>query len=168
MKRVTHRFQMIVGMLIFAFALIACADTTVSQPTTAPQVDNAETDAGAETDAEAEVVEPAAEDPALDLARDIDVQTVAAVLDRDDIFLLDVREPSEHETAHIAGNTLIPTGSVADRLAEIPTDKEVIVYCHSGARSARITAYLEQQGFTNVHNMLGGIVAWQGAGFEVE
>jgi len=123
----------------------------------------------------AEAVQPApnADDSpeelaALDLGPNIDVQTAASVMDRDDVFMLDVREPSEYEAGHIPGVTLIPVGQVADRLSEIPTDKEVIISCHSGARSARIFDYLVQQGYTNVHNMEGGIVAWQSAGFEVE
>jgi rhodanese-related sulfurtransferase len=57
---------------------------------------------------------------------------------------------------------------VANRLAEIPTDKEVIVTCRSGNRSAQITDFLRQQGFDNVHNMDGGILAWEAAGYDIE
>lgn len=112
--------------------------------------------------------ESSSELTALNLGPNIDVQTASSVMDRDDVFMLDVREPSEYEAGHIPGITLIPVGQVADRLSEIPKDKEVIISCHSGARSARIFDYLVQQGYTNVHNMEGGIVAWQSAGFEVE
>jgi len=58
-------------------------------------------------------------------------------------------------------------GEIPSRLAEIPQDKEVIIYCHSGARSSRVTQFLNEQGYTNIHNMLGGIMAWQEAGFEI-
>lgn len=118
---------------------------------------------------------PAAEVPVadvavgeLDLADTVNVQTVASVKDRSDVFVIDVREQSEYDDGHIPGVTLIPMGEVADRLAEIPTDKEVIVTCRSGNRSGQVTDFLRQQGFENVHNMEGGIVAWEAAGYDVE
>lgn len=104
----------------------------------------------------------------LDLADTVDVQTVASVKDREDVFLIDVREQWEYDEAHIPGVTLIPMEEVANRLAEIPTDKEVIVTCRSGNRSGQITDFLREQGFDNVHNMDGGILAWQAAGYDVE
>ena len=105
---------------------------------------------------------------ALDLADTVDVQTVATVKDRDDVFMLDVREQWEYDEGHIPGVTLIPMGDVASRLADIPTDQEVIVTCRSGNRSGQITDFLRQQGFDNVHNMEGGILAWEAAGYDVE
>lgn len=107
-------------------------------------------------------------DSILDLADTVDVQTVAAVKDRTDVFVIDVREQWEYDEGHIPGVTLIPMGEVANRLAEIPTDKEVIVTCRSGNRSGQITDFLRQQGFDNVHNMDGGILAWEAAGYDVE
>ncbi|MBK8901024.1 MAG: rhodanese-like domain-containing protein [Anaerolineaceae bacterium] len=104
----------------------------------------------------------------LDLADTVDVDTVASVKDRTDVFVIDVREQWEYDEGHIPGVTLIPMGEVANRLAEIPTDKEVIVTCRSGNRSGQITDFLRQQGFDNVHNMDGGILAWQAAGYDVE
>ena len=104
----------------------------------------------------------------LDLADTIDVATVASVKDRDDVVVLDVREQWEYDEGHIPGVTLIPMGEVANRLSEIPTDTSVIVTCRSGNRSGQITDFLRQQGFDNVHNMDGGILAWEAAGYEVE
>ncbi|MCB0027551.1 MAG: rhodanese-like domain-containing protein, partial [Anaerolineales bacterium] len=52
--------------------------------------------------------------------------------------------------------------------SEIPTDKEVIVTCRSGNRSSQVTSYLQGLGYDNVHNMEGGILAWQAAGLPVE
>lgn len=104
----------------------------------------------------------------LDLADTVDVATVATVKDREDVVVLDVREQWEYDEGHIPGVTLIPMGEVANRLAEIPTDKEVIVTCRSGNRSGQITDFLRQQGFDNVHNMDGGILAWEAAGYDVE
>jgi adenylyltransferase/sulfurtransferase len=77
----------------------------------------------------------------------------------EDLFLLDVREPYEYQIAQIGG-TLIPQNDVANRLAEIPRDKEIVVQCRSGARSQRIAEFLVQSGYTNVVNLAGGILAW--------
>jgi adenylyltransferase/sulfurtransferase len=77
----------------------------------------------------------------------------------EDIFLLDVREPYEAQIAQIGG-TLIPQNDVANRLAEIPRDREIIVHCRSGARSQRIAEFLKQSGYPQVVNLAGGILAW--------
>lgn len=103
----------------------------------------------------------------LELPPSVDVHTVASIKDREDVYLLDVREQWEYDEGHIPGVTLLPMGEVADRLDEIPTDKEVIVTCRSGNRSGQVTEFLRQNGFDNVHNMDGGIVAWDQAGYEV-
>ncbi|MEZ4594652.1 MAG: rhodanese-like domain-containing protein [Chloroflexota bacterium] len=104
----------------------------------------------------------------LNLADSVDVHTVATIKERSDVVVLDVREQWEYDEGHIPGVTLIPMGEVSSRLSEIPTDKEVIVTCRSGNRSGQVTDFLRQQGFDNVHNMEGGIVAWQAAGYDVE
>jgi phage shock protein E len=57
---------------------------------------------------------------------------------------------------------------VPARLEEIPTDQQVIVTCRTGNRSGQVTDFLRQNGFDNVHNMEGGIVAWEAAGLPVE
>lgn len=114
------------------------------------------------------VVEAPAADAELSLPSVVDVATVAQIKDRDDVIVLDVREPFEYEAGHIPGVTLIPMGEVPQRLSEIPTDKTVIVTCRTGNRSAQVTDYLRQQGYDNVHNMNGGIVDWEAAGYEIE
>ena len=119
---------------------------------------------GSETAAPVAELEPSA----LELGPEVDVHTVASIKDRDDVYLIDVREQWEYDEAHIPGVTLLPLGEVPTRIDEIPTDKTVIVTCRSGNRSGQATDYLRQQGFDNVHNMLGGIVAWQEAGYEVQ
>lgn len=111
---------------------------------------------------------PAKELDVANLAADIDVATVKAVQGRDDVVLLDVREQSEYDAGHIPGVKLIPVGEVPARLNEIPKDKAVIVTCRSGNRSSQVAKYLRDQGYTNIHNMLGGINAWQQAGYTVE
>jgi adenylyltransferase/sulfurtransferase len=77
-----------------------------------------------------------------------------------EVFLLDVREPDEHEEANIPGSTLIPLGSLQRRLSEVPKDRQVVVYCAVGGRSARATNFLRQNGVEAV-NLHGGIIAWQ-------
>ncbi|MFN8493601.1 MAG: rhodanese-like domain-containing protein [Caldilineaceae bacterium] len=98
----------------------------------------------------------------------IDAQTANALRTRSDVLMLDVREKSEYHQGHIPGITLLPMAEVPNRLSEIPRDKTVIVTCHSGNRSSKVVAYLREQGFTNIHDMQGGIIAWQNAGLPVE
>ncbi|MBK9052753.1 MAG: rhodanese-like domain-containing protein [Chloroflexi bacterium] len=98
----------------------------------------------------------------------VDVETVAAIQDDANVFVLDVREQYEYDEGHIPGVTLIPMSEITTRLSEIPTDQKVIVTCRSGNRSDQVTDFLREQGFTNVHNMEGGILAWTAAGLPVE
>ncbi len=102
------------------------------------------------------------------LGDNIDVQTVAEIKDRDDVLVLDVREQWEYDEGHIPNVTLIPMNEIPNRLNEIPTDKEVVVTCRSGNRSGQVADFLRQQGYTNIHNMTGGILDWQAAGLPVE
>jgi phage shock protein E len=98
----------------------------------------------------------------------VDIVTVRALQGREDVVLIDVREPEEYQAGHIPGITLIPRGQVPSRLAEIPKDKTVILTCRSGNRSSQVADLLRQQGYTAVHNMKGGLQAWQAAGYPVE
>jgi rhodanese-related sulfurtransferase len=109
--------------------------------------------------------------PVIDIANlpeTVDVAMVKALQDNPSIVILDVREPDEYKAGHIPGIKPIPMGEVADRLAEIPKDKPVIVTCQSGNRSGQVAKYLREQGYTNIHNMQGGFGAWQAAGYPVE
>jgi len=82
-------------------------------------------------------------------------------------IMLDVRTPEEYAEGHIKGAVLIPVQVLAERLAEVPKDKQVYVYCHSGKRSARASKLLAKHGFTNIENVMGGIVAWKKAGYPI-
>ncbi|HEY1083490.1 MAG TPA: molybdopterin-synthase adenylyltransferase MoeB [Prosthecobacter sp.] len=75
-------------------------------------------------------------------------------------FLLDVREPDEYAFGNIQGSTLIPLGQVTERSGEIPRDVPLYVHCRSGMRSAKAVAALQQQGFNDIWNVAGGILAW--------
>ncbi len=78
------------------------------------------------------------------------------------LLLLDVREAAERETACIAGATWIPLGELASRASELEDwrNRPVVVHCHHGGRSARGAALLQEQGFSQVSNLTGGIEAW--------
>lgn len=82
-------------------------------------------------------------------------------------MLLDVRTPEEYAAGHIPGATLIPVQDLAEHLAEVPRDKQVYIYCHSGKRSARASKLLAEHGYTNIENIVGGIEAWKDAGYPV-
>jgi rhodanese-related sulfurtransferase len=88
-------------------------------------------------------------------------------LDRGDCSLVDVREPVEHAEEHIAGSQLIPLGELERRIHEISRDEPLIVMCRSGKRGGQAIAKLQSQGFTNVQNLAGGILAWKEAGHPV-
>ena len=75
------------------------------------------------------------------------------------LTLLDVREDWELAVASVPGVLHIPMGAVADRLAELNREQEVVVMCRSGRRSLEVAKLLQQNGFTAV-NLAGGILAW--------
>lgn len=76
-----------------------------------------------------------------------------------EVFLLDVREQSEYNYCNIGG-LLVPLRTLPNNVDKLPTDKEIVVYCHHGVRSAQAVRYLQEQGFTSVKNLVGGIEAW--------
>lgn len=77
--------------------------------------------------------------------------------DRSKVFLLDVRTTYEYNLNHIDGAVNIPVDNLRDRLSEIPSDKKIIVYCAVGLRGYLAYRILTQNGFTDVHNLSGGI-----------
>jgi len=77
-----------------------------------------------------------------------------------DGLLIDVREPHEHAVSRIDGARLIPLRELPSQLGELPRDREIIVHCKSGARSARAVKFLLESGFPRVTNVQGGIDAW--------
>lgn len=75
------------------------------------------------------------------------------------LILLDVREPFEYEIANLKG-LLIPLRQLPGRIAELDASKEIVVYCHTGSRSARAVEFLRSSGFPKAKNLVGGIDAW--------
>jgi adenylyltransferase/sulfurtransferase len=82
------------------------------------------------------------------------------IVEKKDFQLIDVREEYEFDEANINGE-LIPMGVVMDNIDKISKDKQVVVHCRSGKRSATVINALEaQHGFTNLYNLKGGILAY--------
>ncbi len=75
-------------------------------------------------------------------------------------LLIDVREPDEYAIARIDGSKLIPLKTLPDHLDSLPKDREILVHCKSGGRSAKAIQFLLDHGFTRVKNVSGGIDAW--------
>jgi adenylyltransferase/sulfurtransferase len=95
------------------------------------------------------------------LPLEIDVATAAEQLDGEDApLLLDVREIAERAVCKIKDGPHIPTGEVSHRWESLPKDKPLLVYCHHGMRSLRVTHFLRKAGLKNVQSLKGGIDAW--------
>jgi len=91
---------------------------------------------------------------------DMQVEELKRRLDAgDDIFVLDVREPHEHQICNIGGH-LIPLNELPSRVHELDSSREIVAHCKMGGRSAKAVDFLRQAGFTKVHNLAGGINAW--------
>jgi rhodanese-related sulfurtransferase len=83
-------------------------------------------------------------------------------------LLVDVREQHEFDEARIPGSILIPLSQFQQRYEELPKDKELVMQCRSGARSGQATEFLLANGYTDVVNMAGGILAWKEANLPVK
>ncbi|RFZ83526.1 rhodanese-like domain-containing protein [Mucilaginibacter terrenus] len=93
--------------------------------------------------------------------KEITVQELKEKIDNNEDFqLIDVREDFEYETSNIGGK-LIPLGGILIEADQVAKDKPVVIMCRSGKRSSVALHQLESQGFTNLYNLKGGILAWQ-------
>jgi hydroxyacylglutathione hydrolase len=84
------------------------------------------------------------------------------------VFVLDVRKATEFSAGHIPGAVNAVHVRLPELVKLVPRDREVIVNCRSGVRSARAVAYLKRAGYGNVSNLQGGYMAWEQAGGAVE
>lgn len=100
----------------------------------------------------------------------LDAAAFAVRLAESDAQLVDVRTAAEYADGHIAGSRNLDqtSGQLAQNVNELEKSKPVLLYCASGRRSAAARAYLQQQGFTDVVDLAGGIGAWAGAGKPIE
>jgi rhodanese-related sulfurtransferase len=94
-----------------------------------------------------------------------EVDTVAALqlINHKDAIVLDVREPNEYASGHVLNSKHIPLGKLKERMGELEKyrDRPVVVVCRSGNRSGTACFLLGKQGFTQAHNLAGGVQAWQ-------
>ena len=106
-------------------------------------------------------VVPASAQPVSSGVPEVTAEALKAQLDRGEaVYVLDVREPNEFQICRIQGSTLIPLGELASRTAELDRDRDMVVHCKMGGRSAKAVALLQERGFTRVRNLTGGILAW--------
>ncbi|HEY0605993.1 MAG TPA: rhodanese-like domain-containing protein [Herpetosiphonaceae bacterium] len=78
----------------------------------------------------------------------------------EDLVLIDVREPEEVRRASVEGAEVYPMSQAAGWIDSLPKDRELVIMCHHGSRSAQVAMALAQRGHSNVTNMTGGIDAW--------
>ena len=96
---------------------------------------------------------------------DITVQELKERLDKGDQFvLLDVREQFERDEFNVGGD-FIPIGKITQSMDYFAgkEEEEIVIYCRSGNRSGQVQRYLQQQGYKNVRNLTGGMLAWMDA-----
>ncbi len=79
---------------------------------------------------------------------------------RDDLLVVDVREPGEYAIARIPGAMLVPLQTLPARMAELDSSREIVLHCHHGVRSLQALKLLEQSGYRKLRNLRGGIDAW--------
>ncbi|MFP4432406.1 MAG: rhodanese-like domain-containing protein, partial [Spirochaetaceae bacterium] len=91
--------------------------------------------------------------------KQIDAETLRKVKDRH--FVLDVRGRSEFEEGHIDGAHNVHVGHIRKRAGEIPKDQSIVVHCLGGYRSVIASSVLEQLGYTDITNLMGGYAAWE-------
>jgi len=86
---------------------------------------------------------------------------LVSMLEKDpELFLLDVREPFEAEICQISGAQQIPLGQLQERFQEVPRDRDVVVHCKMGGRSAQAIEFLKGEGYMRLKNLNGGILRW--------
>ncbi|KHF38439.1 rhodanese-like domain-containing protein [Halalkalibacter okhensis] len=82
--------------------------------------------------------------------------------DSKDLMIIDVREVEEYEEAHIPGLPLIPMQTIPMVMDQLDKEQSYLFVCRSGSRSQNVALYLQNQGFKNVQNYFGGMLAWDG------
>ncbi len=85
--------------------------------------------------------------------------------ENDDVLLIDVRERNEYDKEHLRGAKHIPLGQLDKQLGKLPRDKDIVVYCQTGARSIRAIRKLEVAGFTRLFHMHQGLRGWNNKGY---
>jgi rhodanese-related sulfurtransferase len=103
------------------------------------------------------------------MIKEIDASELDTRITEDrDFLLVDIRSAGELAQGMLPDAEHIPMHLIPVRMAELPKDREIVLYCHSGARSYQACAYLAQQGFENAINLRGGILGWARSGYRLE
>ncbi|MBK1644951.1 sulfurtransferase [Thiocapsa imhoffii] len=89
------------------------------------------------------------------------------IADGGDLLLVDIRTPAEIAQGAIPDAVKLPMHLIPMRISELPKDRDIVLYCRSGARSYQACAYLLQQGYDRVLNLRGGIIAWARHGYPI-
>lgn len=102
-------------------------------------------------------------------SRGISPAQATTLINREDATVIDVRGAAEFASGHLLNARHIPLGDLEKRLGELEKlkDKPVILNCQSGGRSSSACGILRKAGFTNVHNLEGGVAAWEQAGMPI-
>ncbi len=87
--------------------------------------------------------------------------------DADRPLLVDVREPHEFQEVRAPGAVLLPMSSFAARAGELPSNRPLMIVCHTGGRSSAVTGFLARSGRTDVVNVAGGMEAWERGGLPI-
>jgi rhodanese-related sulfurtransferase len=102
------------------------------------------------------------------VVNEIDSESLSQRLtETEDVLLVDIRTPAEIAQGLIPDALQLPMHLIPIRMSEIPKDRDVVIYCRSGARSYQACAYLMQQGYSRVLNLRGGIIAWARHGLPI-
>ncbi|MCG7875195.1 MAG: rhodanese-like domain-containing protein [Candidatus Thiodiazotropha endolucinida] len=102
------------------------------------------------------------------MIKEIDAHDLQArINESDDFLLLDIRSAGEIAQGILPDAEHLPMHLIPLKISDLPKDKAIILYCHSGARSYHACAYLAQQGFQNAINLRGGILGWARSGFQL-
>ncbi len=100
--------------------------------------------------------------------KEIDVPALKNRLDAgEDLLLLDIRSEAEVRQGVLPGSEHLPMHLIPLKMQDLPRDRDVVLYCRTGARSYHACAFLEQQGVRNVYNLRGGIIDWARHGYEI-
>ena len=110
--------------------------------------------------------------------KNVSVEEARGMIEKADVFVLDVRTPAEFNSSHIKGANPIPVRNASGsnlnpdllleaRINEVPKNKKVLVYCRTGRRSDAASTILANAGYLQVYNMAGGITSWIDAGYPV-
>ncbi len=100
--------------------------------------------------------------------KEIDVSELKNRLDAgEDLVLLDIRSAAEVQQGVLPNSEHLPMHLIPLKIQDLPRDRDVVLYCRSGARSYHACAFLAQQGVSNVYNLRGGIIDWARHGYEI-